>query len=392
MNFEEYDNIQGNVPNQFLGSNVSVYENIMVITSVSNIYIYENVNNTWELHSTLTRPSVNRENNIYVNGIHLIITDGTTIYPYVYSSVNDTWEAKNTITPNDNYVKNLGCSIKIYGDKMYISDNYWSPNTSSLYMGKVFIYTLTGARNWILSGTSEISLQNNGGSKNDKFGTCIDVNENFIIISAPTKSAGIKKYGGKVYVYNRSTYNLVQELTASPIDQNIEFGTSCIITPNNNILVGAPKYSNKYVRSGAVYFFTYSGSNSWSFTKRVRPNTEIKYGLFGQSIYMDENNTAIIGYPGYDNYGNNNTGAIYIYDDILTSDESYFQINNDGWMNLTGREMQVFKSNNVINIVIGIPNNSSLQNNGGLVSVIKNVILVYYNESQIMFGDQIVVQ
>lgn len=125
-------------------------------------------------------------------------------------------------------------------------------NTGATAQGEAYVFSK--ATNW--TQTQLIRASDAGASQHDCFGFSIDMLGTLAVIGAPGATIGANVSQGAVYVfsYNGSEWTQIQKLVA-PGNANDFFGFS-VSTDGNTIAVGAPGSQVGGVGTGAVYTFT----------------------------------------------------------------------------------------------------------------------------------------
>ncbi len=199
----------------------------------------------------------------------------------------------------------FGASIDIFGGYLVVGSPLYDAGPN-INQGKVYIYK-RGPSSWNLLTT----LLAPDGTENDNFGFGIDLYENQLVISAPSKQINGVDNEGMVYVYRRSEDSFILENSiAQPSGYGADFGLAVSIK-DNELIVGSPSFSNaEFTNLGRVYYYKKIGIN-WSLITTIVPSDNIQGDNFGESVSLDGNNLLV---SAIQNNGTKpNTGKVYLY-------------------------------------------------------------------------------
>jgi len=166
--------------------------------------------------------------------------------------------------------------------------------------GGAYIYQRNG-ENW----NQVEKLLASDGKEGDKFGDAVSINEDCIIIGARNDDDDIGDLAGSAYIYKHNGNNWTEEakLIASDIDGGDKFGTSVDIYQDYAI-IGAPGNDDNGSDSGSAYIFKRCGEKWIEMEKLLASDGGYDFN-FGLSVAI-ERDTALIGAPhGY--------GATYVF-------------------------------------------------------------------------------
>ena len=267
---------------------------------------------------------INGEGSVIVVGSPKSDDNKGSIYVYTRSTTSSWNEA--IITGVTGSGERLGEDVSITSDGNTIlgtavaKELFFTGNTSKTNAGAAYMWKKSGStwsllRWWPSPNYREYPFSGNTTSTNTIF------------------SYGHSAEGGGGFAFGHASND---NMTRS-FDR---FGKSCDISDDGNtIIIGAPGRSQQYYYStslsdykmGSVYIFKYkytgeTHGSGYSGTDTVNPgyswveNAHIqapdwgKYDYFGSSVSLSsDGNTAIIGSPGHDSLGIENSGAIYIF-------------------------------------------------------------------------------
>ena len=212
------------------------------------------------------------------------------------------------------------------------------------------------------------------GITGDSFGKSLFFDGNNLLVGAP----GDDDHGqmsGSAYFFNYDENRWIQNQKICPLDgdKNDNFGTSVCIRGNISI-IGAPGDNTKGTWSGAAYIFERT-EGTWKQKVKLTAEKGTEFDFFGLSVSINQN-TAIIGAPGNDKFGNA-AGCVYV-----------FEKKNDVWtqtMNVYGSKAvsgQSFGTDIALDgerFVVGAPSDKN-QDYPGLVYVFQKGLQSSFSE------------
>jgi len=159
--------------------------------------------------------------------------------------------------------------------------------------------------------TPEAKLIGSENSAFDNFGISVAMKGDTIVCGAFGNSDLNQTEVGSAYVFRRvaGLWNQEQELTASDGASLARFDLSVAMN-EDNIAVGADGDAELGFFSGAVYVFTFDGSN-WIQQQKLHAHDAQASASFGFHLAMS-GNTIVVGAP-QDHVGNHTLGAAYIF-------------------------------------------------------------------------------
>jgi hypothetical protein len=218
---------------------------------------------------------------------------------YVYEHTGSTWLQRQKLTASDASAgAQFGWSVAIEADTIAVGSNF-ANNT-----GAAYIFTRSGD---VWSQQQKLTASDACGG--DYFGCSVAVSGNTVIIGAYKDDA--LTGSAYVFVWNGSTWDYSQKLTASDTKAGDCFGNSVAID-TNAILVGS-YYSSPFEigSEGSVYYFT-RNAGIWS-QQAILTASDPRYAdHFGSSVAFDAN-IAVIGAYECDINGIDNSGAAYVF-------------------------------------------------------------------------------
>jgi hypothetical protein len=282
------------------------------------LYIYDQVNNNWELNTKLVASDLNMDAKLGMNPTSLD-AEGNTIVGgapgdngwtgavYVFSKVAGTWtETQKIVSPNPQAEDAFGIGVSISGDTMAIGANAVNGGK-----GAVYIFTKNNSGTWEYAQT----LVASDGVNNDFFGTSVSLTGDQMVIGA----YGVNQETGAAYIFERDSQGIwseVQKVTGNPSSESTQFGWDTAIQ-QGYIAVSAPHIFG--LELGEVYFYKRESSGTWVEAQIVQGSDTIGEDFYGWSLAIDESQL-MVGAPrqDFDVNGNNemdSAGAAYIFND-----------------------------------------------------------------------------
>ena len=281
-----------------------------------SVYIFrrDQSTGTWILFHLITEPvpgtlhrfggSVDIHGDYFVvgaKGDDLLDTPGSA---YVYKqSPSGSWDLHSTLSASDGMADDFfGRSVAIDGMTIVIGAPGHDIDVGAVY---AFEPDTTNPLLW----TETAKLMTNYINFHGELGSSVDVSGDRIVAGAP--SFGITD--GLAIVYERTqTSGWSQTNAFSSAATSDLFGASVAID-GDTILVGAPSESGGGYNSGNVTAYTFNGS-TWAGVS-LAASDEGPDDRFGEAVAL-YNDRAIVGAP-HNDFGSGETGAAYIYDNLL---------------------------------------------------------------------------
>ncbi len=198
---------------------------------------------------------------------------------YIYRRTGpNTWSSGTMISPADaEYFDSFGVSVSISGDYAIVGaagDDEIDTNA-----GAAYIYKRTALNSW----ESETKITAPDAEENDRFGVAVSIDGDYAVIGARDKDKEGKIRSGAVYVFQRTSSNSwesVYKITI-PITEPGGFGRSVAIN-GYDVIVGG---------WNSAYIYKKNGLDSWDSGKKLSVPNSLS---FGQSVSIS-NGTAIVG-------------------------------------------------------------------------------------------------
>ena len=146
-----------------------------------------------------------------------------------------------------------------------------------------------------------------GGSK---FGKSMNRSGEYLLVGAPDAN-GTGTLQGEAFIYKQSsdglTWDFLQKLVASPIEDNSKFGYSLAID-GNKAVVGAYLYPDAGNPSGALFTFKLV-NNVWVFKSLIRSSDLASGDKFGWAVDLNGNNLIVSALRS----GSMGIGSVYFF-------------------------------------------------------------------------------
>ena len=156
-----------------------------------------------------------------------------------------------------------------------------------------------------------LTIDNPTSLYNEKFGSAIAVTPNGdLLVGAPFDDA-IFTDTGSVYLFNGITGELKLTINnPTPEPGGERFGASVATTPNGDLLIGAIYDNSSEVGSGSVYLFD---GTTGALKLTINNPTPKQMDSFGASVAVTPNGNLLVGAPA-DDTGASNAGSAYLFD------------------------------------------------------------------------------
>lgn len=229
---------------------------------------------------------------------------GNTGAAYVFEKTTLGWQLSEKLIGDPTPGSFFGASVAIDGDRIVVGAHGDSNTDVAAGAAYVFVRTFT---KW----TSEGKLIGSENTAFDNFGISVAIKGDTIVCGAFGNSDLNQTEVGSAYVFRRinSLWLQQQELTASIPATLARFGLSVAMN-EDTIAVGADGDPELGFFSGAVYVYTFDGSN-WIQQQKLHAQDPSESASFGFHIAMS-GDTLVVGAP-QDHVGNHTRGAAYVF-------------------------------------------------------------------------------
>lgn len=221
---------------------------------------------------------------------------------------------------------NFGTSIAVWGDTAVVGDPLNDLDGNNAGAAWVFVRSGSG---WV----EQTRLIPSGASINDKFGTSVDIYDDYIVVGSPLAPGAGGVGAGSAYVFRRDGAGWIEEtvlvgaatVLGDPWDGpswGDRFGSSVAINGDipadatngeiwHNIIVGSPDDNHSQsLGAGSAYGFQLNADGSaWIPMGKLYSNNPDLYEAFGTSVDLDGDHM-IIGVP---KDGASDSGAAFIW-------------------------------------------------------------------------------
>ena len=224
---------------------------------------------------------------------------------YVFEKTNAGWQQQQKLTASDSSAaKFFGTSVAIDGNRIVVGA-YGDQNAGN-FAGAAYVFVRSGST-WV----EEQKLTGSENSVADSFGFSVAIQSDTIVCGAFGNSDAGQSEVGSAYVFRRTQNGWLeqQELTASDAAPLWRFGLSVGIS-DGTIVVGGDGNSALGPYTGAIYVFTFNGSN-WTEQQKLHAQDASEGSSFGYHVAIS-GNTIVAGAP-LDSVGTHTLGAAYVF-------------------------------------------------------------------------------
>lgn len=282
------------------------------------LYVYDYVNNNWEFGTKLLASDMTNDAKLGMNPTSIDV-EGNTIVGgapgenawtgsvYVFTKQAGAWtETQKILSPSPQ-------EQDVFGVGVALSDNYLVVGANEVDGRKGAAYVYLKNSNGVYEYVQ--TLMASDAANNDFFGTSVSIAENQMVIGA----YGANMEQGAAYIFerdNQGSWAEVQKLTGNASAESTQFGWSTDIQ-QDYILVSAPHLFG--LEAGEVYFYKRENSGTWLEDQVLQGNDTVGEDFYGWSIAMHQDQL-IVGAPWEDedaNGGNtiDRAGSAYIFHD-----------------------------------------------------------------------------
>lgn len=282
------------------------------------LYVYGNVNNNWEFNTKLTASDLSSEAKLGMNPTSLD-AEGNTIVGgapgdngwmgsvYVFTETAGVWsQTQKILSPDPQANDVFGIGVSIAGDYLVVGANEVDGRK-----GAAYVYLKNSNGTWEYVQT----LMASDAANDDFFGTSVSIAGDQLVVGA----YGANGEAGAAYIFERNAqgdWEEVQKLIGNTSSEGTQFGWSTDIQ-QGYIIVSAPHIFG--FEAGEVYFYKRESSGNWVEEQVIQGADTVGEDFYGWSIAMHETQL-IAGAPweDHDENGNNEidrAGSAYIFND-----------------------------------------------------------------------------
>lgn len=167
-----------------------------------------------------------------------------------------------------------------------------------------------------LDNIEDFEILASDGGASDEFGTAVAISGDIALVGAPNDDENGSNAGAAyIFRFNGTTWIQEAKLLASDGEASDEFGTS-VALDGTVALIGAPNDDDNNSNAGAVYVFTFDGSQ-WDQESKLLASDGSSSDGFGISVSIS-GSFAVVGAYLEDEVATN-CGAAYVYRSIGTA-------------------------------------------------------------------------
>jgi len=215
---------------------------------------------------------------ISIDGKDVLV--GANASAYLFDVQNDLTQLLK-ITPDSNAVESsFGTSVAKSGETILVGAPFSDLNDT--YPGEVSLFKLDANKSIVAQST----IQMPSLAKSALFGTSVNIDDNFAVISAPGRVYAYRE-PGNVFIYDikqDATATLIQTLESPDHEIMDAFGKATALS-DKYLLVGSPHCSDEHrAFVGAVYLYKREADNTVSYIETIVPDTPLAEQNFGISV------------------------------------------------------------------------------------------------------------
>ena len=207
---------------------------------------------------------------------------------------------------SDSQMQDLyGQSVSVFGEYAVVGAP--KADGQTINSGAAYIYKRE-VNNWI----EQAKIQANDGQTNDEFGFSVAIEEDYILVGAPSKNA-VGSSSGVVYIFKKDGANWIQhqKIQSQDLQAGDAFGYSLDIS-GERAVIGAYKKDAVRTDAGAAYIFKRNGTSWTQEAKLVTTNPSIS-DYFGFDVGISGDHV-IVGAPQKAYNSMTNSGLAYVFE------------------------------------------------------------------------------
>ena len=248
---------------------------------------------------------------------------------YIFEKVGGTWTQVQKIVQSDTLANTSfgGTGVELTDDGTTILVGASFHDTGGTNTGRAYIFDKAANGTW---SQTQILRASNGGAS-DQFASSIGISGDGTVIccGAYGEDTGATNKGA-AYIFVKSAAGAwsqteTQFIQASDGTTSDSFGLGVSVSQNGDrILVGAYLDDTAEGDSGSMYIFDRT-NGVWTQTNHLYPGHATAPGGYGMSSAIsDDGKVYMVGSP-YDDIGlNNDTGAVYVYDEKIYKERTTY--------------------------------------------------------------------
>ncbi len=309
-------------------------------------YIYKNEGGNWTEITKLTASDAEDSDlfgaSVGISGNYAVIgavwdddNGSKSGSAYIFYNDSGSWSEVDKILPGDGDVGDwFGASVSISGDYVLVGSFFDDDNGGD--SGSAYIFYNSGG-NWV----QQAKLTASDGNTADSFGRSVKLSNETAVIGAYAHD----NHRGAAYIFEKPSggwvdMNETQKITPSSLEENDKFGTSVAV--NGNFVIVGTQADEMFQRIGYACVFK-KNEGAWEELIRLEPTDGEDDDRFGFAVAI-EDDQAFVGAIYDDDYVYN-SGATYFYDlntigiGSIKKDNSPFSLSYSGKnIQLTGLE------------------------------------------------------
>ena len=201
--------------------------------------------------------------------------------------------------PNLGAEDQFGSDVAISGNLLLIGAS--GVTTGGTRAGQAYLFDANNP------GDPPIVIGNPTASREDRFGSAVDIDGNFLVVSAPSNGTS----SGEVHLFDTAGNFILTFVDPSPA--NLDLFGSDIAIQGNLVVIGARLDDATAQNSGQAYLYSFDAVAGTSQLLHTFDDPEpVQAGFFGSSVAID-GNQVVIGASARDASGNE-TGRSYVFD------------------------------------------------------------------------------
>lgn len=279
-------------------------------------YIFECNNGNWTQLAKLVAPDAAGGdwfgNSVSINGNHAVVAalndddrGDNSGSVYIFGRDTGTWTQRTKITPSDGTAGDkFGICVSVYRE--YVIVGAWLNDEKATNAGAAYVFKGDGDY-WL----QQAKLTASDAHAADKFGYSVALNGQYAVVGAIGDDDNGNS-SGSAYIFFRpegAPWSQQVKLTAPDGRDLDKFGSSVSVS-DPHAVIGAYWHDDNGTDAGTAYLFKRDGT-AWTISTELNTPNPAPEDYFGFSVSVD-NNYALAGAYGHDQSGDN-AGAAYIY-------------------------------------------------------------------------------
>lgn len=224
---------------------------------------------------------------------------------YVFAREGAGWALQQQVRANDGAADNyFGNDIALSGDTLIVGAEASKVGANNL-QGAAYVFMRVGTF-W----RQQQKLLANDGAEGDRFGSSVALDEDTVVIGAPSKSIGGNGGFGAAYIFERNgtVWTQQQRLTANDGEA---FGIAVALSGGTALIGAVLSDVGDNVNQGAAYAFTRAGT-VWTQQQKLIASDGTDFDDFGRSV-ASTGDTLVVGANTYGPDINSYRGAVYVF-------------------------------------------------------------------------------